>query len=296
MSNSGFISTYKELKDCQKSGIRDGLRSIALTALSLKNRVEGIDRYLFKPRIQFLYLHHVFKDEEKKFDDLLKTLSKHHEFISYSDAVDRVLKGNIDRPYVCFSSDDGFKNNIKAAEILNSYNAKACFFVNPLLIGEKRFDRLNVYCRDVLRFPVVDFLDWNDIESLQLAGHEIGGHTMAHMNIAEASEGQINDDLGQTFNILNERCGSAKHFAFPYGRFYHFSNVGRKAVFNSGFTSCASAERGCHINHPTVLSASDLCIRRDQVILAWRKEHIMYFLVNSSKKANFNNNLFPPLL
>ena len=73
-------------------------------------------------------------------------------------------------------------------------------------------------------------------------------HTMDHINIAKTATEDIVEDCRKSIDILKSRCGDVKHFAFPYGRFFHFSEIGRKAVFASGFASCASAERGCHVN------------------------------------------------
>jgi peptidoglycan/xylan/chitin deacetylase (PgdA/CDA1 family) len=287
-----FIENYEEVKRLKPKTLRSYLRDMALSGLSLM----ASERYLKKPRVQFLYIHHTFKDEEQKLDNLLKRLSKDHEFITYSQAADKVLSRTIDKPYITFSSDDGFKNNLRAAEILDRYGAKACFFVNPGIVGETDADKINRYCRQTLEFPPVEFLNWDEVGLLQKNGHEIGSHTMMHMNIAKASVQEINDDLGQTFRILTELCGGAQHFAFPYGRFFHFSSMGRTAVFDAGFTTCATAERGCHINHPAPLINTDLCIRRDHVVPAWDLNHILYFLVNSAKNANVNNNLFPDSL
>ena len=141
-----FISNYDDLKRSKKKTLRGSLRDLALTGLSW---MAG-EKYLEVPRVQFLYIHHVFKDEEKPLDILLKRLSRHHQFITYNDAVNKILTGTIDKPYITFSSDDGFKNNLRAAEILNRYDAKACFFINPGIVGETNFDKIKKYCTDIL--------------------------------------------------------------------------------------------------------------------------------------------------
>ena len=284
-----FISNYEELQQSKTKTFRGHLRNIALTGLSLA----ASEQYLNKPRVQFIYIHHVFKDEEKRLDILLKRLSKHHQFISYNDAVNKVIKGTVDKAYITFSSDDGFKNNLRAAEILNEYDAKACFFINPGIVGETDFNKIKKYCKEILEFPPVEFLNWDEVAQLQQWGHEIGSHTMMHMNIATATPKAITDDMHQTWQILNERCGHMKHFAFPYGRFFHFSEVGRKAVFDEGYTTCATADRGCHINPGKPISTKDLCIRRDHTVLGWDLNHIMYFLINNAKNATINNNSYP---
>jgi peptidoglycan/xylan/chitin deacetylase (PgdA/CDA1 family) len=287
-----YITKYADVKNGKKKTLKSWMRDKALTALWLT----ASEKLLKTPRVQFLYIHHLFEDEEQNLDILLKKLSQNHEFISYSDAVNKVQTGNIDKPYITFSSDDGFRNNMKAAEILNRYNASACFFVNPGMVGETDFDKINRHCTDTLSFPPVEFLNWSEVNKLQQWGHEIGSHTMMHMNIAMASASQITEDLQQTLSILAERCGGVKHFAFPFGRFSHFSSVGRKAVFDAGFATCATAERGCHIAHPTPIPHTELCIRRDHTVLGWDIGHMMYFMINNVKKANINNNLFPQSL
>jgi peptidoglycan/xylan/chitin deacetylase (PgdA/CDA1 family) len=287
-----FIHNYSEVARQKKTTLKSVLRNVALTGLSAVSS----SSYLKVPRVQFLYIHHLFRDEEKQLNKLLKLLAEDHQFISYSEAVERVLSGNIDKPYITFSSDDGFKNNLKAAEILDRYNAKACFFVNPGIVGATDYDVINKFCTETLRFPPVEFLTWHEIHKLQVAGHEIGSHTMMHINIAETPVQAITEDMHQTFKILTERCGSVAHFAFPFGRFFHFSAEGRKATFEAGFTTCATAERGCHIASPGPIAREDLCIRRDHTVLGWDINHIMYFLINNAKNANISNNLFPDSL
>src|SRR6266498_627135 len=288
-----YFETYKEVKELKLFNVRGHLRNIALSGLSVIDRVKSYEKELSRPRVQFLYVHHVFKDEEEKFDLLLKKLLADHTFISYSDAVEKVLKREIDKPYITISSDDGFKNNIRVAEILNRYAAKACFFINPSIIEENNYERIKRYCKEKLNFPPVEFLNWKEIEQLQKMAHEIGSHTMNHINVAETPVEVLKADIEKSYEILKTKCGDVKHFAFPYGKFFHFSEAGRKTVFNAGFISCATAERGCHINHDRALSRNELCILRDHLILDWDINHILHFIINNSRKASINNNLFP---
>ena len=288
-----YYDTYKEIKSIQPFGLRGRLRTYALNGLSIIDRISGIQNDLERNRIQFLYIHHVFKDEEKNLDLLLKQLSLNHTFISYSDAVSRILDRAIDKPYITISSDDGFKNNLRAAEIMDNYGAKGCFFISPGIIDIYNYETIETFCRERIKFPPVEFLSWKDVDHLLKMGHEIGSHTMGHVNIAETPKDIIIDDCNKSYETLNSRCGSVKHFAFPYGRFFHFNEIGRKAVFDSGFVSCASAERGCHLNPDKFISNEELCILRDHVILDWNINHILYFLARNSRNASPKNNYFP---
>jgi len=288
-----YLNNYQELKKLSPPGIRGHVRSAALNLLYIADQIKGIEDSLNKPRVQFLYIHHTFKDEEKNLEHLLKKLSENHTFISYSDAVNKVLKSEIDRPYISISSDDGFKNNLRAAEILREYGAKACFFINPAVIGMASYDKIKEYCANRLELPPLEFMNWADIEKLQTLGHEIGSHTMDHFDVAKVEKDFFVDDCNQTYNILQKRCGEAKHFAFPFGLFDNFDEEARKIVFDTGFISCASAERGCHINSHSPLLNDELCIRRDHVILNWKLSHIIHFLVRNANTATASNSLFP---
>ena len=274
-------------------GIRGFFRDNVLDALSFYQRIKGFETYFRRPRVQLLILHHIFKDEEYKFSELLRELSYSHEFITYSSAVDKILGGDIDKPYITFSFDDGFKNNIIAAEILNKFNVKACFFVNPSVIGETNFEKILLHNSQRLHLPPVEQLSWSDVEKLQKQGHEIGSHTMYHKKVTEQSVEEFRDDIGQSLEVLKEYCGEVKHFAYPYGRYFHFTKKAFETVFEAGFQSCASAERGCHITEGEKMSKNDLFLRRDDIIADWDLNHILYFLAQSSRKANIMNNFLP---
>lgn len=290
---SQYSEYYEDVKRTIPFSLRGLFRDAALNTLSAIDKVKNIDNDLKRPRVQFLYIHHIFRDEEKPFDQLLSRLARHHHFISYSDAVEKILTGTIDKPYVCFSSDDGFKNNLRAAEILSSHGASACFFINPDLIGETRFDVIKKHTESRLKFPPVEFLTWDEVDSLLKSGHEIGSHTMYHFNVADVSAEEFRSDCEQAKSVIAKHCGQVGHFAFPYGRFFNFNDSARKIIFETGFRSCATAERGCHINHDTVLKPEDLCLRRDLVILDWNPDHIFYFMARNSSKASVRNNLYP---
>ncbi len=287
-----YYNNYEEIKKLQPSRVRDCFRVCALNGLSTIDKIRGIQDELNKPRVQFIYIHHVFKDEEKNLDKLLKQLALNHCFISYSDAINIILKRQIDKPYISISSDYGLKNNFRAAEILNAYGAKACFFINPLITGNTNFETIKAFCRDKLRFPPVSFLNWSDIEQLLKMGHEVGSHTMSHINMAKSSEEILIEECCKSYEILKEKCGDVKHFAFPYGRFFYFNEIARKTVFASGFFSCASAERGCHVNPDKSISNEELCILRDHILLNWNLNHVLFFLARNSRQAQLGTTIF----
>ncbi|MBK6371009.1 MAG: hypothetical protein IPF64_14610 [Flavobacteriales bacterium] len=131
-----YATRYAEIKAYNPHGLRGTLRNVALDGLATAYQVGGrMERALQRPRVQFLYIHHTFTDELAGLERLIKDLARHHSFISHSEAVERVRNGTIDKPYIAFSSDDGFKNNLDGGRLLHAHGISACFFVNPGLIG-----------------------------------------------------------------------------------------------------------------------------------------------------------------
>lgn len=288
-----FATHFQEVLDRKPLSIRDRVRSIALDVLYFLEQLKGNRSLLNKPRVQLLYFHHIFEDEEVKFRALLKKLAKNHTFISHSEAVERILTNKIDKPYISFSSDDGLKNNLKAAEILNEFGASCCFFINTDLIDSTDFETIAKHCEEKIDFPATEMLSWDEVKLLQEMGHEIGSHTLNHNKITDMSFEQILEDLKATKDVIESQGLECKHFAYPYGRFFHFNADGKKAVYEAGLYSCSSAERGCHFEQKTNFSNEEVLFRRDQVIAHWKWQYIFYFLMNNAKSSVGNSNLYP---
>jgi peptidoglycan/xylan/chitin deacetylase (PgdA/CDA1 family) len=290
-----FLNEYAGLKAGNRQGLKELLRSTALDLLYNYSRITAdLSEAFRKPRIQFLYIHHVFTDEEESFRKLLSFLSKDHIFISYTEAWQRIINNQIDKPYIAFSSDDGMKNNLRASKILESFGATACFFICPDIIDEKNYNSIAAFSKDKLHFPPVEFMSWQDIFDLKKSGHEIGSHTMSHINVSKTDPTKLEYEIGESKRILDTRCGKTIHFAYPYGRHFHFSSTGKKIVFENGYLSCASAERGCHVHKKEGnQDYKEILIRRDHIILNWPLQHIEYFLFRNIQSAAKQKNSFP---
>ena len=285
-----FITSYKSIKD-KKYSASQAARKIALDAISFIDNLKS-EADFKKNRIQFLYIHHVFDDEVNKLRSLLDFLFKYHSFISYSEAVQKLLANKIDKPYICLSSDDGLKNNVRAAAIFKEYGISACFFICPGIINEKNPEKIKNFSAEKLHFPPVEFLTWDDVEKLCKDGHEIGSHTMSHINIAGTDPSVVTSELQQSFDIIKSRIGNPVHFAFPYGKYFHFTEKARKVVFDIGYQSCSSAERGCHVQQAQPPVKEHLLIRRDNTVLDWSLDHIKHFLRRNATNKRLQQNSF----
>ena len=276
-----FCTTYAEVKRYHGTSFRDYLRNIALDTLSILMGDDAKNALYAKPRVHFLYFHHIFEDEAEGFERFVALLAEKHRFISHSEAVDKLVNGTVDQPYITWSSDDGFKNNLIAAEILNRYDASCCFFVNPDTINLEDKEKIFQFCDTKLIMPPIEFMTWSDLEKLLYQGHEIGSHTMSLDNVSGMALSDFEEDLVMSKRILEQHCGPIRHFAYPYGRYDCFSKDAYDLVFKTGYDSCSTAVRGSHWVNEEGIPRDKLFIRRDQIIAAWKLSHLQYFVANS---------------
>lgn len=286
-SSADYIAKYREMREVT---IRSLFRHLVLSGLAAIGAKTGwIQSGLKRSRIHFLSFHHVFEDEEMAFRRLVHTLSEHHTFIGYSEAVDRVLQGAIDQPYITFSFDDGFENCLRGVRVLDEFGARSCVFPIGSMVEVKDYQEIRAFCQHKLHVPPIEFLDWRDLHSIAERGHEVGVHTLTHPNLARLSPAELRYEIHVAAELLRARLGRAKHFAWPYGKFSRFSPLAARLVFQSGFISCASSERGAH----TRASGLGFCVRRDHVIASWPVAHTLLLLAKSSWTASPRSGEWP---
>jgi peptidoglycan/xylan/chitin deacetylase (PgdA/CDA1 family) len=294
LHSSSYITQYKDLREVT---LRRVARHAALSSLSALGKVARKDNALLATnRVQFIHLHHVFADQLASFRRLLAFLQQRHQFISYSDAVRKIVGGTIDAPYIAVSFDDGIKSCSGMIPALREYGIAACFFVCPTVVGETDFDRVREFCKTRLYSRPVELMSWTDLAGLVADGQEIGSHSMGHYDLASLSRAQLEDEIGGSFHALETKLGHPRHFAWPYGRFWHFSAAAREAVFKTGFQSCASAERGCHTPIAMGVDPAQLCIRRDLAVAGEPRGHLGYFLANNARHMSNEGSQWPQVL
>lgn len=253
--------------------------------LALGRRVKGHDdRAMSRPRVSFPYLHAVSPSEEATFRSFMAALAEHHTFLSYDDAVQRVLHGPIDKPYVALSFDDGFASNLRTSQILDEFGAPGCFFVPTGFIGTARTVQESRAFYGFSEGVDERALTWAELEEMRERGHAVENHSVNHPVISGLSDQQATDEVHLAAEELRRRLGDCRHFAWPRGRFFHFSPLAARAVFDAGHVSCSSAERGAHVRvRPG--DPRGLCLRRDHEMTSWPLAHALYFLARSSDRA-----------
>ncbi len=275
---SKFINTYRELSSSQAISLRNKIRHYTLNLLGSKNLVE---KRLPEKSVLFLYFHSFFPDTIDNFRSILSEVQRNYTFISYSDAVSKVSNGTIDQRYACISSDDGFKNFVQASKLFDEMDIKGMVFVNPSIIGETNFQKINKHCTEKLHSPPQEFMDWDDCHLILKNGHEIGNHTFSHVNLVDCSTEELDREIVESKSILEEKLGKIDHFAYPYGERKFINHNAANIVLKAGHKSIASAIRG---QHTKSIDLSKTMILREQIESFYPLEHACYFIQNNKRR------------
>jgi peptidoglycan/xylan/chitin deacetylase (PgdA/CDA1 family) len=241
--------------------------------------------------VQFVYLHHVFDDELEGLLRLLAFLKTYYRFVSYSEAVELLRSDELHESVCTISFDDGFSCALSRAQILKDEGISAMYFVCPRIVDNAvDYNFLTHYCREQHGLPLVEHAGWGDLETAVSMGHEIGAHTLSHSRLTSISADQAVEEIAKSREQVRRYLGDCKHFAWPYGRFDDFSSMLSTKVFEAGFDSCASIERGSHAPDP---GDYPICIHRDHLMANWSLKHAMYFLNRSARSPLSHKESWP---
>ena len=104
---------------------------------------------------------------------------------------------------VTLTFDDGTRDHLKAAALLEKYGWRGCFNIITDKVGDGRH------------------LTWDEIRDLKRRGHEIASHTASHPSLkkllAEGRRAEALDELVRSRDAIAKGTGSAPHFlCHPY--------------------------------------------------------------------------------
>ena len=104
---------------------------------------------------------------------------------------------------VTLTFDDGSRDHLKAAALIEKYGWRGCFNIVTDKVGDERH------------------LTWDEIRDLKRRGHEIASHTATHPNLAkllaDGKRGEATDELVRSRDAIAKETGSAPRFlCHPY--------------------------------------------------------------------------------
>ena len=195
-----------------KSRLRTTGRHAALDGLSVLGRLSGRESAgLATPRVQFPFVRRPRERGALVSASCSAPSRPRTRSWSYSEAVRRVRSGEIDRPYLALSFDDGFASNVRTARLLEEFGIVGASSSRRASSGPRpwRRPRLLGYSAGIDEPAMA----WSDLEALGSAGHEIGNHTQTHRVVSSLSPQRVVDEIGGAADVLRARLGGVEHFA-----------------------------------------------------------------------------------
>lgn len=85
-------------------------------------------------------------------------------------------------------------------------------------------------------------LSWDELEEMQNAGIEIGGHTVTHPSLGRVTRAQARDEIFGCLDALNQHLGEAdRTFCYPNGQPADFQDFLPELVREAGFLGAVTA-------------------------------------------------------
>jgi peptidoglycan/xylan/chitin deacetylase (PgdA/CDA1 family) len=165
---------------------------------------------------------------------------------------------------ILITFDDGYTSWIRiCTPVLASRNIHALFFINSGLVDVVHYERSRIEFvrKNLMLSSCRDTISWDDVRTLYIDGHTIGGHTVTHDRLSclsqEIQEKSIYDDKARIENIL--AC-TIYSFAYPFGRNTDFNEVTIHTVNKAGYTIAFTTESAFVPLNGDMFSVPRLCI------------------------------------
>ncbi|WP_369293454.1 polysaccharide deacetylase family protein [Nocardioides sp.] len=122
-------------------------------------------------------------------------------------------------------------------------------------------------------------MTWDDLVDLKQAGHAIGSHCRQHVPLVDFESAQAEDQLKGSVEVLRERLGETRHFAWPFGGLAHAPVQDVVRWSHEVGVVPASGVRGRNVASRFEVSGF---LRRDAVEPRWLKTDLCVFAARDS--------------
>ncbi len=213
------------------------------------------------------------------FQKLLEKLKDYGvKFINFDEAALRIKNSEFPKSecLVAFTWDDGFEECFsKIKPVLDTWNLKAGFFINPNFIDGDSNYRENFKKNIVLTDK--NPMTWQMIKQMSAEGHTIGAHTLDHFSLKTEDIDFLKHQIEGSKKRIEEQLNiQVEHFAFPYGQLKYISEAGVEVACKT-FPFVYSQD-----NYRHYFSFNGKVINRRHFECDWPLNHVLYFLKTKS--------------
>ncbi len=140
---------------------------------------------------------------------------------------------------IAVTFDDCYRDNLFAARVLAEFGFPATFFVPTAYVGTNRSFAWDSH------LPRMANLAWDNVREMVRMGHEIGSHTVSHINLGTASCNEARKELVESKAVLERQLeGKVRWFAYPYGGIKDLRPETAALVEEAGYEGCLSGYGG----------------------------------------------------
>jgi peptidoglycan/xylan/chitin deacetylase (PgdA/CDA1 family) len=175
-----------------------------------------------------------------RFRAFCELLCRDFHVVELAEVFDILRSGRAMPPRtVALTFDDCYRDNIFAARDLAKHHLPATFFVPTGFVGT---DRVFPWDRHL---PQLANLTWDDLQEMILLGHEIGSHTVNHIDLGKASAEELRYELVESKAVLEKLLGRrVRWLAYPFGGKDHFGPQAAAVAKEAGYQGWLSGHGG----------------------------------------------------
>jgi len=209
----------------------------------------GLYRRLLRRKAVIVVFHRVndgyandpITSSPKEFEGYVRFFSRFFDVVPLSGMLAILAAGDDLGAKLAITFDDGYLGNATvAAPILKRHAAKAAFFVTTGFIGT---DRVPVW--DKASTIPTEWMNWDHIRGLRDEGHEIGSHTVTHVDLGVTNGRIARDEIAMgKQRVEAELSEPARLFAYPFGGKKQMTEDNLTQVKELGLQCCVSAYGG----------------------------------------------------
>lgn len=209
----------------------------------------GIHKRLLRGRAIVVAFHSITKERSdgalrcsvEDFEAYCRFFARHMSTVPLTQVVQQLDSASDLNGELSITFDDGYADNAELAlDVLNRWRLHATFFVTTGFVGSETQAPWDASANLRSRW-----MTWDQVRQLIAAGHDVGAHTVTHINLATATPEEAEEELRRSRDDLIERAGQKPaHFAVPFGRAYPSLDSTKELVRRLGFRSLSLCRGG----------------------------------------------------